>query len=177
MNGNAEQQENNVMESTRRGFFKVIIGAVASLMGLVLGPPFLRTVIHSTPPSKLQWSKVGSVDSLPIGQPKDLNFEMRSQDAYMHGEVSRSVWVIKHSSGELTVFSPICPHLGCHYKWNKQARDFECPCHASVFTSDGRVIGGPAPRSLDTLPHKVEKGELFVQWEEFKVGIPEKVRV
>ena len=33
------------------------------------------------------------------------------------------------------------------------------------------------PRPLDTLPTKIEKGELFVEWETFKVGIPEKILV
>ena len=34
---------------------------------------------------------------------------------------------------------------------------------------------GPAPRPLDTLPEKVENGELWVEWERFKLGIHEKV--
>ena len=177
MNGNAGQQGHEVMESTRRGFFKVVIGVLASLMGLIVGIPFLRTVIRSKPLTRLHWSEVGNVDSLSTENPMNMKFEMRYHDAYVYGKIEHSVWVIKQPSGELTVFSPICPHLGCHYKWNPQTRDFQCPCHGSVFTINGKVIGGPAPRPLDTLPHKIENGVLFVEWEEFKVGIPEKVRV
>jgi hypothetical protein len=28
---------------------------------------------------------------------------------------------------------------------------------------------------LDTLPYKIEGGELYVKWELFKAGIPEKI--
>jgi menaquinol-cytochrome c reductase iron-sulfur subunit len=161
----------------RRSFLKWMIGALSGLMGLILGIPYLRTVINSAPLRKLSYVEVGDITALSIGQPQDMNFQMLSVDAYLREEVTRSVWVIKHSPTEVTVFSPICTHLGCHYKWNPRSRHFECPCHASVFTIDGKVIGGPAPRPLDTLPHKIENGRLYVEWERFKVGVSGKVRV
>jgi nitrite reductase/ring-hydroxylating ferredoxin subunit len=34
----------------------------------------------------------------------------------------------------------------------------QCPCHGSVYAADGRVLSGPAPRSLDTLPMQVQGG-------------------
>jgi menaquinol-cytochrome c reductase iron-sulfur subunit len=170
-------EENEQDTAERRSFLKWMIGALTGLMGLILGLPYLRTVINSAPLRKLSYVEVGDIDALSIGQPQDMNFQMSSTDAYLRQEVIRSVWVIKHSPDSLTVFSPICTHLGCHYKWNAQARHFECPCHGSVFTVDGKVIGGPAPRPLDTLPHKIENGKLYVEWERFRVGTSEKVRV
>lgn len=162
---------------TRRKFFKVVIGAAAFLNGLILGLPYLRALINPAPLQKPSYVEVGDIGSLPMGQPKDMNFPMRSSEAYLHEEVIHSVWVVKHSLTEVTVFSPICTHLGCHYRWNPEDGRFECPCHGSVFTITGKVVGGPAPRSLDTLPYKIEKGKLFVEWERFKVGLSEKVRV
>jgi hypothetical protein len=41
----------------------------------------------------------------------------------------------------------------------------------------GEVVGGPAPRPLDTLSTRIEGDEIFVEWERFKVGISEKVAV
>ncbi len=163
--------------NSRRGFLKIVIGTLSALYALILGIPFLRAVISSAPLKKLSFTEAGDFSSLPVGQPTDLNFEVLSTDAYLSQKVTRSVWVVKHSDTEATVFSPICTHLGCHYKWNPQTRQFECPCHGSVFTIDGRVIGGPAPRPLDALPYKIQEGKLYVQWERFKVGIPGKVRV
>jgi menaquinol-cytochrome c reductase iron-sulfur subunit len=85
-----------------------------------------------------------------------------------------NIWAVKNSSSDVTVFSPICPHLGCRYKWHADSQHFICPCHGSVFSIDGKVLGGPAPRPLDTLPTKIENGELFVEWELFKEGISQK---
>jgi menaquinol-cytochrome c reductase iron-sulfur subunit len=164
-------------DASRRGFLKIAIGTLGALYALILGIPFLRTIISSEPLKKLSFTEVGDFHSLPIGQPTDLNFEVLSTDAYLSQKVTRAVWVVKHSDIEASVFSPICTHLGCHYKWNPQTRHFECPCHGSVFTISGQVIGGPAPRPLDTLPYKIQDGKLYVEWERFKVGISEKVRV
>ena len=171
----SEKNEQGLTE--RRSFLKWLIGALTAMIGLITGIPFLRVLINSAPLQKLSYVEVGDISSLSIGQPQDMNFQVRVTDAYLQQEVTRSVWVIKHSSAEMTVFSPICTHLGCHYKWNPQTRHFECPCHASVFAVDGKVIGGPAPRSLDTLPHKIENGRLYVEWKRFKVGVSDKVRV
>ena len=57
----------------------------------------------------------------------------------------------RSSSGvtEVTAYSPICPHLGCHYyDWNPQSKTFVCPCHGSVYSIHGKILGGPAPRPL-----------------------------
>jgi menaquinol-cytochrome c reductase iron-sulfur subunit len=75
----------------------------------------------------------------------------------------------------LRVFSPLCPHLGCGYRWEGTERKFKCPCHGSVYAITGEVLAGPAPRPLDTLPTKVENGRLLVIYEEFKAGLPAKV--
>ncbi len=37
-----------------------------------------------------------------------------------------------------------CPHLGCALKWNKHERSWDCPCHGSRFTKDGKLIDNPA---------------------------------
>ena len=171
----SEKNEKGLTE--RRSFLKWLIGAMSALIGLITGIPFLRIVINSAPLQKLSYVEVGDISSLSIGQPQDMNFQVRVTDAYLQQELTRSVWVIKHSLTEMTVFSPICTHLGCHFKWNPKSRHFECPCHGSVWTIDGKVIGGPAPRPLDTLPHKIENGKLYVEWERFKVGVSDKVRV
>ena len=44
----------------------------------------------------------------------------------------------------LTPTAPRCPHLGCALKWNRQERSWDCPCHGSRFTEDGRLIDNPA---------------------------------
>jgi menaquinol-cytochrome c reductase iron-sulfur subunit len=165
-------------ETTRRRFLKIGTGVLSSLVALILGIPMIGTVIdHISRRKPLRWTKIGGITGLSVNQPTNMPFPYRTQDAYIRTDVTHSAWVIKHSASAVTVFSPICPHLGCHYDWHPEKNEFVCPCHGSIYSITGKVLGGPAPRPLDTLPHKLEGDQLLVEWEMFKVGIPEKVRV
>ncbi|MBR6335899.1 MAG: FAD-dependent oxidoreductase, partial [Clostridia bacterium] len=44
----------------------------------------------------------------------------------------------------LTISKKRCPHLGCALKWNAAERSWDCPCHGSRFTEEGRVLDNPA---------------------------------
>ena len=48
----------------------------------------------------------------------------------------------------LTPAKKRCPHLGCALKWNRYEHSWDCPCHGSRFTEDGRVIENPANKDL-----------------------------
>ena len=41
-----------------------------------------------------------------------------------------------------------CPHMGCALKWNPEEHTWDCPCHGSRFTVDGRLIDNPATGGL-----------------------------
>lgn len=163
--------------TTRRGFFKFAIGVLALLNSVALGVPFVRALVGASRRKTTEWSRVSELNSLPSGRPVEIKFLNRAEDAYHHEEVLHTVWVTRASAGGVTVFSPVCTHLGCHYLWSPERQRFECPCHASVFAPDGKVLYGPAPRPLDRLPSKVEDGILFVQWKRFKTGTREQIAV
>jgi cytochrome b6-f complex iron-sulfur subunit len=42
--------------------------------------------------------------------------------------------------------SAVCTHLGCTV--NRAQKGYHCPCHGSVFSPDGAVESGPAPKTL-----------------------------
>lgn len=44
----------------------------------------------------------------------------------------------------LTPSKKRCPHLGCALKWNAQEHTWDCPCHGSRFTENGKLIDNPA---------------------------------
>ena len=175
MNGTGEKKNNAEGKTTRRRFLTLVIGVFASVNALVLGLPFIRSLVSVASKRKAEWSRVTEVGFLPEGQPVEVKFSATQEDAYHYANVLYSVWIIKHSSDKITVFSPVCPHLGCHFLWDPKVERFECPCHASEYSLDGKVLYGPAPRPLDVLPHKIEQGVLFVQWERFKVGTPDRI--
>jgi glycine/D-amino acid oxidase-like deaminating enzyme/nitrite reductase/ring-hydroxylating ferredoxin subunit len=56
--------------------------------------------------------------------------------------------VFRSEKGELTILSPVCTHLGCDVRWNREASSWDCPCHGSRFGPGGNVINGPAVADL-----------------------------
>ncbi|MFN2448204.1 MAG: ubiquinol-cytochrome c reductase iron-sulfur subunit [Candidatus Baltobacteraceae bacterium] len=73
------------------------------------------------------------------------------------------------------IFSPICPHLGCHYNYDAAANKFACPCHGSQFDRDGAHIAGPAARGLDPLPLKNQTGKAQVEWIRYKPTVADRI--
>jgi glycine/D-amino acid oxidase-like deaminating enzyme/nitrite reductase/ring-hydroxylating ferredoxin subunit len=56
--------------------------------------------------------------------------------------------VYRDGAGTLHVLSPVCRHLRCIVAWNAAERTWDCPCHGSRYTGDGRAIQGPTVKDL-----------------------------
>ncbi|MEK6256935.1 MAG: Rieske 2Fe-2S domain-containing protein [Chloroflexota bacterium] len=55
-----------------------------------------------------------------------------------------------------------CTHLGCTVPWVEAETRFHCPCHSSIFSTNGTVVSGPAPRPMDLFPIEIIEGEVVV---------------
>ena len=42
-----------------------------------------------------------------------------------------------------------CPHLGCALRWNPKEHSWDCPCHGSRFTEDGKLLDTPAQKDAN----------------------------
>jgi Rieske Fe-S protein len=62
--------------------------------------------------------------------------------------------VYRDEAGALHVLSPVCRHLYCHVVWNRAERSWDCPCHGSRYSGEGRVIQGPTVKPLKRLDLK-----------------------
>ena len=68
-------------------------------------------------------------------------------------------------------FSKICTHVGCPISlWEQQTHHLLCPCHQSTFDlgDNGKVIFGPAARSLPQLPLMLDAEGYLVAQSDFK---------
>jgi menaquinol-cytochrome c reductase iron-sulfur subunit len=163
---------------TRRRFFQWVTRAAAGFIGLSLAVPLVGYVISPAFKRRAQsWVDVAALDELFAGKPKQVDYVATVQDGYLETQTQKAVWAVKQADGQVTVFSPMCTHLGCGYHWNEGEQKFKCPCHGSVYDVSGRVVAGPAPRPLDTLPAKTENGRLLVMYKEFKSGVAGKVEL
>lgn len=50
--------------------------------------------------------------------------------------------------GLITPTVPRCPHLGCALQYNKAEHSWDCPCHGSRFTEEGKLIDNPSLKSI-----------------------------
>jgi glycine/D-amino acid oxidase-like deaminating enzyme/nitrite reductase/ring-hydroxylating ferredoxin subunit len=62
------------------------------------------------------------------------------------------VAVCRDRDGVLHSVSPVCTHLACDVAWNHAEQTWDCPCHGSRFTPEGKVINGPAVADLSWRP-------------------------
>jgi menaquinol-cytochrome c reductase iron-sulfur subunit len=162
----------------RRTFLIRITGFIMGLIGLALSIPLVGYVISPAFQRRVQeWAEAGSADELTVGIPRELSYVVALNDGWLKTTATKSVWGVRQSDGTVTVFSPLCTHLGCGYHWDSGDLTFKCPCHGSIFDLNGKVVAGPAPRPLDRLPVKVENGRLFVLYKEFKAGTSKQVEL
>jgi ubiquinol-cytochrome c reductase iron-sulfur subunit len=86
---------------------------------------------------------------------------MRPED--IHPKAGRENW----SYEGIVAFSKICTHVGCPISlMEQQNHHLLCPCHQSTFdlSNNGKVVFGPAGRSLPQLPIEVDdEGYLVAQ--------------
>jgi cytochrome b6-f complex iron-sulfur subunit len=118
-------------------------------LGLVaVGATWLGTWLQSRlfpPTNTIQEAKPVSFSlaELPVGGTK----------AITYGGVSV---LILRTPESLRAFSLICTHLGCLVEWQKDKKEFYCPCHDGRFDEFGDVLAGPPPIPLEQYPVTVE---------------------
>jgi menaquinol-cytochrome c reductase iron-sulfur subunit len=173
----------NAAEPPRRRFLEICTSALLAAIALLIAIPGLGFFFaplrrrRGGGAATGRFEYVGAIDELPPGKWTLLPLKMEEQDGWEKHLATYSVWARREGDGSLSVFSPICPHLGCHINWLPAKNEFHCPCHGGTYNANGDYVSGPPPRSMDPLPFRVEGGRLLVEWESFEIGTPQRVVV
>jgi menaquinol-cytochrome c reductase iron-sulfur subunit len=168
----------------RRGVLTFLANLALAVVGLAVAVPavvYLWAPLKKKRPTEGPGGElvdVGPVADLPPGQWTLRTAEKVQTDGWKKTPVKHAVWVRRDAAGDaVTVLSSICPHLGCPIAWQADRSRFACPCHGGIFDASGRQLVGPPPRSMDPLTHEVRAGRLWVRWQDFKIGVKDRVPV
>jgi len=123
-------------------------GAAGALAGCARSP---RTVPPpASTPAPTPSPIVASLARLPVGRP-----------VVIQPPGQQPVVVVRTARASAQAFSAVCPHMGCVVEMLRG--DLVCPCHNSQFVpSTGKLIRGPALRSLAPVRTRVAEGGLWL---------------
>ena len=149
--------------TTRRGFYAAAIYGLWAIITAALGLPALMYLL--VPPRlrrQNDWVEAGDISQLEPGTPVEMTFRRNRIDGWKVTSEKSTAWVVKLSKDQVVAYAPQCTHLGCAYHWDQEKDQFVCPCHNSLFSLEGKVLDGPAPRPLDRYQTRLQGNELML---------------
>jgi len=157
----------------RRSFLGILTGLIAAGISAVFGVSIGRFALGPafSKAGEAAWTEAGALAEIPEGQLVKRSLTVPQVAGWGNFTAERAVWVIR-SGEDIKVFSAVCPHLGCTV--TASTDKFLCACHNSTWDQAGTTLGGPSPRGLDSLEHRVEGGKLQIRYQDFKQGTPTK---
>lgn len=173
-------QAGGPIQAGRRAFLKWATALGGFFSTMLAGVPALRAFLSPTfrRERKEKWIQIGDTAAFDINVPIKVDFVDTATDAWVEIRRLRNVWVYTEDGENFIVYNGRCTHLGCNYSFDEEEQVFRCPCHTGFFdVKTGAVLGGPPPRALDLLQVKVEEGMLYALYEDYRLGVHEKVVV
>jgi menaquinol-cytochrome c reductase iron-sulfur subunit len=161
----------------RRSFLGVLLGLGSLFVGALLAAPLARFALFPLlrRTTELKGSPVGELSEFSqLTEPAMRTIQIEQVDGWRKAISEKAVYVTKDAQGQLSVLTSICPHLGCTVPWNKEKKQFVCPCHGATFAADGNRVSGPSLRGMDALETSVQDGQLLVRFQYFRQLVSDK---
>ena len=127
----------HVTPPQRRKFLFTMLGGIGALIGAASAWPVFRFL---SPSDAGDGNDQAIVPRSDVALGKAHLFQYRGKPAV----------ILQPSPGNFIALSAVCTHLGCVVAWQDQAEEFLCPCHGGRFSADGKVLGGPPPKPLES---------------------------
>lgn len=156
-------QEQQSVQTTRRKFYEAVIFGAQALIGAALAIPAVAYLLGPTKHKReADWIDAVDVTTLAPKSPVEVSFRQSRVDGWKVTTEKKTAWVVKLADNNVVAYGPQCTHLGCAYHWEADKNEFVCPCHTTLFSIDGNVISGPAPRPLDRYQTKLDGTKLML---------------
>jgi menaquinol-cytochrome c reductase iron-sulfur subunit len=162
---------------SRRSFLGALLGVGSLFVGTLLSVPLLRFALFPLlrRTTELKNSPVGELQEFSsLSEPIMRTIQIEQIDGWRKAISEKAVYITKDSQGQLCVLTSVCPHLGCTVPWNREKRQFVCPCHGATFSPDGSRVSGPSLRGMDSLETSVADGQLQVRFQYFRQLVSDK---
>jgi quinol---cytochrome c reductase iron-sulfur subunit, bacillus type len=156
---------------SRRDFIKLTTAAVGTFIAAAVGLPAIAYLVDPALKATKSdaWIPLGKLETFEVNKPTLVSFTRSKVNGWEKTVTSHGVFVIKKTDTNFLVLSNKCTHLGCSVGWKTDRQEFVCPCHDAQFSLDGRVLGGPPPRPLDSYSGdmlKIDKDILLLHFVE-----------
>jgi menaquinol-cytochrome c reductase iron-sulfur subunit len=161
----------------RRSFLGALVALGSVFVGALLSVPLIRFAIFPLirRTTDLKNSPVGPLSEFTsLTEPAMRTVQIEQIDGWRKTVSEKIVYISKDRRDQLCVLSSICPHLGCTVPWNKEKKQFICPCHGGTFSAGGSRVSGPSQRGMDTLETSVQDGQLLVRFQYFRQLVSDK---
>jgi menaquinol-cytochrome c reductase iron-sulfur subunit len=149
--------------SSRRSFYLAVIYGLWGIISAALAlPAAVYLLFPPKPRHEEDWVDAGDISKLDPKAPVEVVFRRNRVDGWKILSEKSTAWVAKLGNNQVVAYGPQCTHLGCAYHWDESKSEFICPCHSSIFSMDGKVVSGPAPRPLDRYDVRIEGNKLML---------------
>jgi menaquinol-cytochrome c reductase iron-sulfur subunit len=162
---------------SRRSFLGVLLGVGSFCVGTLLSVPLIRFALFPLlrRTTEVKQSPVGVLTGFSsLTEPVMRTIQIEQVDGWRKAVSEKAVYVTKDAEGQLRVLTSICPHLGCTVPWNKEKKQFVCPCHGATFAADGTRVSGPSLRGMDALETSIQDGQLLARYQYFRQLVADK---
>ena len=139
----------NISPPQRRKFLFAMLGGIGALIGAASAWPVFRFL------SPIDTGGGDAQVLVPRG-------EVVSGKAHFFEYMGKPAVLLQPSPGNFVALSAVCTHLGCVIAWQEQTGEFLCPCHGGRFSADGKVLGGPPPKPLESLVVQLDGDQLKI---------------
>jgi menaquinol-cytochrome c reductase iron-sulfur subunit len=181
-------------DNSRRGFvarlLAVVVGGIVSVFPAAAGLAVFLDPLRSKKRRRQEGStgkegyiKVTTLDALLVGgEPRKYSIIDDRSDAWnlYPQEPIGAVYLQRTAVDKVEALNVVCPHAGCFVDFDSGRKLFQCPCHDSSFRPDGSIANerSPSARPMDSLevdPEKLQVGEVWVKFQNFRSGKSEKI--
>jgi len=137
----------------RRRFLSALVAGLSLLIAVGLAWPLVGFL--EPPPRTIlapDWMHVPAADRLQVGE------AVRTQ---VRG---KSIWVVRLAAARWHALSAACTYFDeCLLEWDRERREFLCPCHGCAFDAHGNVVHAPASIPLVAREVELREGAVFVR--------------